>query len=188
VHIFRGAGYVTGVDVEMVSEELDASDHKSFHEAGVPAVQLFSGPHLDYHRPSDTAEKIDSEGLLKVAAVAKEVIEYLADREEPLTSRLQIGKHLGTAPRKERKVSLGTIPDFAFKGNGYRISGVVPGSPAQSSGLREGDVIVRIGQDPIRNLRGMSNILKSLKPGARIYITFIREGKEMTVEAVLAER
>jgi len=53
-HIFRGAGFVTGAELEMVSKDLDASDQKSFEQAGVPAVQLFSGPHLDYHRPTDT--------------------------------------------------------------------------------------------------------------------------------------
>ena len=60
VHIFRGAGFVTGVDIEMVSQELDSSDQKSFQQAGVPAVQLFSGPTPDYHRPTDTADKIDA--------------------------------------------------------------------------------------------------------------------------------
>ncbi|HEY6010129.1 MAG TPA: M20/M25/M40 family metallo-hydrolase, partial [Nitrospirota bacterium] len=70
-HIFRGAGFVTGVEIDLVSEDLDSSDQKSFNEAGVPAVQLFSGPHLDYHRPGDTVEKIDPDGLVKVASVAK---------------------------------------------------------------------------------------------------------------------
>ena len=53
-HIFRGAGYLAGTEVEAITEELDSSDQKSFQEAGVPAVQLFTGPHEDYHRPTDT--------------------------------------------------------------------------------------------------------------------------------------
>jgi hypothetical protein len=188
VHIFRGAGYVTGVGVETVSKELDSSDQQSFQEAGVPAVQLFTGPHLDYHRPTDTVDKIDPEGLLKVASVAKEVIEYLAKREKPLTNTLKPSRHVESTPKKTRKVSLGIIPDFAYGGEGCRLSGVVPGSPAESSGLREGDVVVRIGSNAVHNLKDLSNVLKSLNPGDRISITFLRADKELTAEAEVAVR
>jgi len=85
-HIFRGAAFVAGVDIETVSREMDVSDQKSFEEAGVPAVQLFSGPHSDYHRPTDTADKIDADGMISIAAVAKETVEYLAGSEKFLTT------------------------------------------------------------------------------------------------------
>ncbi len=188
VHIFRGAGYVTGVDVDTVSEELDSSDHISFHKAGVPAVQLFSGPHLDYHRPTDTAEKIDPEGLLKVASVAREAIEYLSGHGASITSVLKTQRDVESVPGLQRKVSLGTVPDFTFKGDGYRLSGVVPDSPAESCGLKEGDVIIRIGSEPVKRLKDLSVILKSLKPGDNISITFIRDGKVMAVETKVVER
>jgi len=188
-HIFRGAGFVTGVEIETVSGELDSSDQKSFQRAGVPAVQLFSGPHTDYHRPTDTIEKIDPDGLQKVASVVKEALEYLAGREGPLSSNLQEDPG-GTVllEKSSRKVSLGTVPDYAFQGEGYRLSGVVPGSPADSVGLKEGDIIVRIDGDVIHSLRDVSDSLKSLKPGDRIVITFMREEKEMTAEADVVAR
>ncbi len=80
------------------------------------------------------------------------------------------------------------MPDFAFKGEGYRLSGVVPGSPAESAGLVGGDVIVQIGKDAVRSLRDLSHILKSMKPGDQISIIFMREGKKMTVEAEVKAR
>jgi C-terminal processing protease CtpA/Prc len=189
-HIFRGASYVTGVETEMVSEELDSSDQTSFAAAGVPAVQLFAGPHPDYHRPTDTPDKIDGEGLEKVAAVAAEVIEYLAGREEPLTGTMLTGTIKGSekaAPpqNQERKVSLGTIPDFTFSGRGCLISGVMPDSPAEACGLKEGDVIIRINSAVVGNLKEYSDVLKSLSPGEGITITILRDGQEMTVEAEL---
>jgi S1-C subfamily serine protease len=64
-----------------------------------------------------------------------------------------------TSPKKSRKVSLGTIPDFAYSGEGFRISGVVPGSPAESGGLKAGDVIVRIGSRAVHDLKGLSDLL-----------------------------
>jgi hypothetical protein len=189
VHIFRGAGYMAGVEIETVKERLDTSDNVSFEDAGVPAVQLFSGPHLDYHRPDDTAEKVDPDGLLKVAVVSKEALEYLAKREGPLTKvdAVPAERH-DHKPGEGRKVSIGTVPDFAFKGKGYRLSGVAPGSPAEAAGLREGDVIVRIGPTEVRGLRDLSDVLKALEPGALLSVTFLRNGEETTVELEAAER
>jgi hypothetical protein len=186
VHIFRGAGFVTGVDVETVSLELDSSDQKSFQDAGVPAVQLFSGPHLDYHRSTDTADKIDADGMVKVASVAKEAIEYLATRDRPLTAATGTPSPAAPPSKGERKVSLGTIPDFAYSGNGFRLSGVVAGSPAEAAGLKEGDVVVRMNNVAVTGLKDFSDLLKTLHPGDRVSVTFVRSGAELTVEAVLA--
>ncbi len=190
VHLFRGVGYVTGVDIQMVAEPLDSSDHTSFHAAGIPAVQLFAGAHPDYHTPRDTLDKIDGEGLLRVASVAREAVTYLAGRDTPLEVTLG-GAERGSGggnSKGERKVTLGTIPDFAFAEKGCRLSGVVPGSPAESCGLVAGDVIVRIKGEPVDDLRSMSRVLKTLNPGDRVTITYIRDGREMTVDAEVAAR
>jgi S1-C subfamily serine protease len=188
-HIFRGAGFLTGVEIEMAAMEIAASDQASFHEAGVPAVQLFSGPHLDYHRPTDTAEKLDPAGLARVAAVAKEAVEYLAGRPEPLTSTLE-GGSASAAPRAPgaRKVSFGIVPDFAFKGEGVRLAGTAPGSPAEQAGLREGDVLVRLGGDVVVDLRGFSGILKRLAPGQKVEAVYRRDGEERRVEVEVEAR
>ncbi len=188
IHILRGAGFVTGVDIDVVQEELDSSDQKSFQEAGVPSIQLFSGPHLDYHRPTDTADKIDPEGLMKVAYVAKEVIEYLASREDQLTIVSRQEENTELLKNKTRQVTLGIIPDFTFSGKGCKLSGVVPGSPAESCGLREGDIIIKINSMAIDSLRSLSDILKSLRPGERISITFLREGKELELKTDVVKK
>jgi len=187
-HIFSSVSLVTGVEYEVVSGELDSSDQVSFEADGVPAVQLFSGPHADYHRPSDTPDKIDPEGLEKVAAVAKEVIEYLAGREGPLTATIRTEKQSDQKPGTERRVSLGVIPDYAYRGKGCRISGVMPGAPAEAVGLKEGDIIIRINSSAVENLKGFSELLKALSPGTKITITFLRNGKENTVEAELMKK
>jgi len=187
-HIFRGASFVTGVEVETASGELDSSDQVSFEAAGVPAVQLFSGPHADYHRSTDTPDKIDADGLVKTASVAKEVIEYLAGREDALTGSKKPDRKPDHTPKQGRRVSLGVIPDFAYAGKGCRITGVMPGSPAEAVGLKEGDVIVRINSEDVNSLKGFSDVLKSLIPGSKIRITFIRDGEEKTVETELKEK
>jgi len=188
VHIFRGAGYLAGTEVEAVAEELDSSDQKSFQEAGVPAVQLFTGPHEDYHRPTDTIEKINPAGLVKVASVVKEAVEYLAQREQPLTRTVGLSMRTEPETKGERKVTFGIIPDFTYEGRGCRVSGVVQGSPAEAGGLKEGDIIVRINALDVQRLKDLSDILKSLKPGDKASVVFLRNGQEITTESVVVER
>ncbi|NNG26189.1 MAG: M20/M25/M40 family metallo-hydrolase, partial [Ignavibacteriaceae bacterium] len=132
--IFMGTEYVTGIPISMVTEQLDASDQKAFIDAGIPAIQLFSGPEEDYHKPTDTYDKIDADGMVKVAAVTKEVVQYLAEREEPLTfpekkeEESQTEKNEQTE-KKQRRVSSGTMPDFEYSGEGMKIGAVMPDSP-----------------------------------------------------------
>ena len=187
VHVFRGAGFVTGYPVESVAADPGGSDQVSFQEVGIPAVQLFTGPHLDYHAAGDTADKVDAEGIAKVTAVAREALEYLAGRVEPLT-RSAAGSPPAPSEGGGRKVSLGTIPDFSFAGRGVRLDGVVPGSPAERAGLGKGDVIVALGDTPVQDLRSFSEALRSLAPGERVRVTFLREGETRVAEAEVVAR
>jgi len=189
IHIVNGAGYVTGAPVEAVMNDPGGSDQKSFIEIGVPAVQLFTGANADYHRPGDTADKIDGAGLVKVAAVTRELVAYLAERAEPLTAKLASGASPTAAPAAgERRVSLGSIPDYAFSGPGVRITGTTPGSPAEKAGLQQGDVIVKLGEAATNSMRDFSEALKALAPGAKVTVTYQRDGQTRTAEATLVAR
>ncbi len=186
--IFMGASYVTGVETEMVTQELDASDQRSFLEVGVPGVQFFSGANADYHKPSDTPDKIDGAGLIKVAAIAQEGLLYLADRIEPLTFQGQAiseAKKPQTAPAGERRVSTGSVPDFTFSGEGVKIADLSPDSPAAKAGLQKGDVIIKLGQFKVTNLREYSEALKSFQPGNIVDVLYLRDGKEINTKIEL---
>ena len=193
-HIFRGASYVTGVESRMIPDALESSDQKSFIDRGVPAVQVFTDPHPDYHRPGDTADRIDAAGLAKVAAFVKEGIGYLAEREEPLTSTIAAGgqEPPSRPPRgpggSGRRVSFGTMPDFAFSGPGVKVAGVTAGSPAERAGVQEGDVLLRFAGQEVESLRGYSEILERLEPGQTVTVVLDRGGEEQTLEATLAAR
>ena len=186
-HIFRGIGFVTGIKSVMVNEPLDASDQISFHKAGVPAVQLFAHAHTDYHRPGDIAEKIDADGLVKVAEVSMQVLDYLSGREEPMTIKLAGHKASGKTAAS-RKVSLGSIPDFTYQGDGYRLDGVVPDSPAEQAGLGKMDIIVGIDDTPIKGLQDISKLLKTLKPGQKINIHYLRDGAQHQTQVELKSK
>jgi membrane-associated protease RseP (regulator of RpoE activity) len=189
VHIANGAGYVTGARVQAVMNDPGGSDQMSFVAAGVPAVQLFTGAHPDYHAAGDTIEKIDGDGLVKVAAVAHEFAAYLAERDRPLTAHLAgASASPGAAVAGERRATLGTIPDYAFAGPGIRVSGTMPGSPAASAGLMAGDVLVKIGGTSIVSMKDFADALKALAPGTKVVVAFVRGTETRTVEAVLGAR
>ena len=192
VHIFRGASFVTGINVNPVANDFGSSDQSIFHALGVPAVQFFGTPHMDYHRPGDTIDKIDTGGMVKTAAILKEAAEYLSNREQPLTVTLATAdKPIAKSPasKKEgRRVSVGTIPDFTFEGKGVKISGLIPNSPAEKAGLKKGDILVGFGDIPINDLSSYSEILKNMQAGDTAVLKFLREGKELEVSITTAVR
>jgi hypothetical protein len=190
VHIARGVGFETGIETDSILDDPAGSDQASFHEVAVPAVQIFSGAHADYHRPSDDIEKIDVDGLVEVASFVREMLVYLSAREEPLNSNLA-----DTAPGSDvsgaaspRRVGLGTVPDFSFSGPGVRVSSVLEGSPAAAAGVRPEDVLVAIDDEDIRDLRAYADVLRERRPGDLIRIKIMRGKHELNVEARLAER
>ena len=190
VHIFRGAGMVTGVPVKPVEQDIGSGDQTSFLDAGIPAVQLSSGPHPDYHRPTDTVDKIDASGLGKTAAVLKEALEYLAARPEPLSATVGTRQAVpeGGGPPQIRRVLLGTVPDFGYSGPGVRLSGVTADSPAAQAGLREGDVVVAINDRAIPSLPQFAEVLRGLRPGDQVTVRFLRAGVERSAATRVVAR
>ncbi|RMF21846.1 MAG: M20/M25/M40 family metallo-hydrolase, partial [Deltaproteobacteria bacterium] len=195
-HIVMGVQYTIGVAARAVPSDPGGSDHTSFRELGIPAVQLFTGAHEDYHLPSDDVEKIDGDGLSKVASFAAEMLAYLASREERLTvvsapaSAAGGGAHGPAAggPSRKRRAGLGTLPDYTYGGPGVRVADVTPGSPAAHAGILAGDVVVALGGKAVPDLRAFAAVLAEHEPGERVSVTIERGGRRMHVDAVLEAR
>jgi hypothetical protein len=178
--VFQGIGFETGIKVRSLAGASQSSDQQSFIDHGIPGVQLFSGVNFDYHRPSDTADKIDAEGMVKVAIVAREAVDYLAQRAAPLTVTIagtaaapgaSAGANAGAgapAAEPQRRVSFGLVPDYAFSGPGVRGESVVPDSPAAKAGIGAGDILIAIDDSPIADLGAFAAKLKQLEPGDKV--------------------
>jgi aminopeptidase N len=191
-HVLRGVNYGFGFALELPEKDLGASDQASFVRRGVPGMQVFTGPHADYHRPGDTADKIDYEGLSRVAEFTAELAIYLAERDEPMAF-VPPGaeKAAAAAPPSGgsgRRVSFGSIPDFNYTGEGVRVSGVLPGSPAEKAGIKEGDLLVEFAGVTVEDLRSFSSILKGLTPGDEVDVVYVRGGERHTATVTVIER
>jgi len=165
------------------------SDHTSFYAKGVPVVFLFTGAHADYHRPSDTPDKIDPAGLAAVARLAARVAREAAERD----GRLEVVRALAPPPREGRErgygAYLGAIPDFAErKEPGVLLGGVRPGSPAERAGLAGGDVVLRLGATKLLSLQDLAYALRAHRPGDEIEIEWQRGGKTNVGKVRLEER
>ena len=188
-HIFRGVSFVTGVPSRSVAEGMEGSDQLAFIEQGIPGVQLFTQAHIDYHSPGDTAAKVDSEGLVKIALFTQEALSYLITRPEPLTATIT-GQAAASTPATtgRRRVSMGTVPEFGYSGNGVMFAEVLAGSPAAAAGLLTGDVLVAVNGTTVADLKAYSDLLKTFTPGQEITLTIQRSGARHQIAVVLAER
>jgi hypothetical protein len=189
-HIFRGVSATTGIASKIIEGASQSSDQQSFIDAGIPAVQICTGAHFDYHRPGDTANKVDADGLVKIAAFVREAAAYLAVRPEPLTfSGAAAATVAAPGPNAaRRRVSLGTVPDFAFGGPGVRVESVVPGSPAEQAGIRAGDIITALGGKPVADLSGYSEILTAYAAGQSVQVVYTRNSAQSAVDITLQAR
>lgn len=129
---------------ELRGDPFGPSDHTAFYAAGVPVLFLFTGAHGDYHRPTDTWDKLNPQGLeLVTAFTARIVLAAAGAAAAPLYVRAQPAP-AGEPRRGGYGPVFGVVPDFGESAEpGARISGVRPGSPAEKAGMRAGDIIVQ---------------------------------------------
>ena len=169
-----------------------ASDDGSFLLRKIPAINFFSGFHADYHRPSDTWDKIDPAGGAAVADLALALTRQLANRaERPAfvetvrqdhTTSGSVGPVSGYGPY------FGSVPDFSDEGQGVKFADVRDGSPAARAGFRKDDVMTSFGGAPIKTLYDFTFALRDKKPGDRVEVTVMRNGKPITATVELGSR
>jgi S1-C subfamily serine protease len=72
--------------------------------------------------------------------------------------------------------------------SGAIVGQVEPGSGADAAGVRRGDIIVRLGNDPIDNAGDLFGALRDYQPGDTVELTVVRDGEELTLDVTLGER
>lgn len=155
------------------------SDHTSFYLQGVPALHFFTGTHADYHKPGDDEEKINYDGMLRIARFIEALVARL-DKDGKLAFTKTEDVRTEEAPRF--KVTLGVVPDYMYDGKGMRIDGITDGKPAANAGLKVGDIVVKLGPQDVADMMSYMKALALFNKGDKAPVKVLRDGKEVTVD------
>jgi Tol biopolymer transport system component len=165
------------------------SDQMPFYAAGVPVVHFFTGSHADYHKPSDTADKINAAGAGQIATAVASLAATVSERSGPLAfKKLPMPAPEGDV--RSFNASLGTVPDYAGPPGGspgVLLAGVRAGGAAEKGGLQRGDILVRLGLHEIGSVEDLMYVLNASKPGETVTAVVKRAGKEVKLPVTFTE-
>jgi aminopeptidase YwaD len=162
------------------------SDHSSFYQKKIPVLFLFTGTHNDYHKPTDTAEKINYDGLLHVVNYVSDIVRSID--QNPQRPTYTVAKSSPIGGRNGFNISLGTVPNYADSTDGLLLDGVRDNSPAAKAGVKAGDKVVKLAGKDVRNVMDYTYILGEMKAGEEYEIIVLRGGEKLTMKIVPVKR
>jgi hypothetical protein len=174
--------------IEYSAGGYSSSDHTSFVTKKIPVLFFFSGLHSDYHKPSDTWDKINGASAARLLDMVESVALQLANTDQPPAFQVVAeekplgGSGGGYGPY------FGSVPDFGQVENGVKFSDVRPNSPAAKAGLKAGDILVQFGDKPIKNLYDFTDALRRSKVGDVVEVKVLRDGQPVTASVKLEQR
>jgi aminopeptidase YwaD len=179
----------SGFKIEYSPGGYSSSDHTSFVAKKIPVLFFFSGLHSDYHKPSDTWDKIDPQAAARLVNVVGTTGESLADAEErPAFIVVAEEKPPGGSGGSGYGPYFGSIPDFGQVETGVKFSDVRLNSPAAKAGLKAGDILIQFGDKPIKNLYDFTDALRRSKVGDVVEVKVLRDGQTITATVKLEQR
>ena len=176
------ANVAAGFNLALQPDPYQPTDVATFNQASVPSLNFTTGAHLDYHKPSDTADKINYEDLDRIAQFATVIATRLLESDQA-PQFVKVEQSSQTANRTGVRVFTGTVPDYAADAKGLLLGGVIGGGPAEQAGLQKGDVIVEIAGQTIANIYDYTYALELLKIGEPVKVVYMRgtERRETTL-------
>jgi C-terminal processing protease CtpA/Prc len=180
--LLESANIQAGFDLVLQEDPYQPTDVGSFNTASVACLTFFTGAHQEYHKPSDTADKINYEDLVRVGELASGVVKRLMDAAAaPQFTKVE--QKTDTGGRAGLRLFTGTIPDYATDVKGLLLGGVIGGGPAEQAGLAKGDVIIEIAGQSITNIYDYTYALELLKIGTPAKVVYMRgsEKRETTL-------
>ena len=167
-------------DLTLSEDGYGPSDHSSFYAKQVPVLFFWTGTHEDYHKPSDTAEKINYEGEALIVSFVAGIVRNIDKNDKRPTYTVAKSESQGRATGF--RVYLGTIPNYAETNDGLKLDGVRDGSPAAKAGLKAGDRIVKLAGREVKNVYDYTYALGEMKAGQEYEVELIRDGQRIILK------
>ena len=165
------------------------SDHDSFYRKKIPVLFFFTGTHKDYHRPTDTPDKINLAGMKKIVALGEDVLQHFAT--VPEKPKYLVTKGGWEDPTEERSArparpampKMGIMPgNYEATDGGVLVEDLTPGGAAEKAGLKAKDVIVSIGGKEVKDIETYMTAMGAQKAGVEIDVIVIRGEKKVTLK------
>ncbi len=165
--------------IKTTDSGIGPSDHTSFYLKDIPVLHFFTGQHRQYHKPEDDVPLINFSGIYDVSEFLMAIIEGLDTK-----GKIEFTKTKQTKERSAAafKVTLGVMPDYVYSGTGMKIDAVIEGRVAHKAGLKDGDVVLKIGDTEVKDIYGYMEGLSKHKAGDKANVVVKRGKKEVTVE------
>jgi len=182
----RGDSFPPPFDLTLNEDGYGPSDHSSFYAKQVPVLFFWTGNHEDYHKPSDTADKINYEGEARVVSFVERIVRDI-DRSDKRPT-YTIAKSESQGRSMGFRVYLGTIPNYADTNDGLKLDGVRDDSPAAKAGLKAGDKIVKLAGREVKNVYDYTYALGEMKAGQEYEVEVVRGSERLTLKITPAVR
>lgn len=185
-HIKTDVPPLNKFNLQLSEDGFGPSDHSSFYGKKVPVLFFFTGTHNDYHKPSDTADKINYAGEHKIIHYVQSIARAID--QNPQRPTYTVAKTTMQGGRTGFNISLGTIPNYADSNDGLLLDGVRDGSPAAKAGLKAGDRVIKLAGHEIRNVMDYTFVLGEMRAGNEYEVVVLRGGERLTFQIVPVRR
>jgi len=173
-------------DLTLNEDGFGPSDHSSFYAKQIPVLFFWTGSHEDYHKPSDTADKINYADEVRILGLITRIVYDIDTNDKrPVYA---VAKSESTVRASGFRVYLGTIPNYADSNDGLLLDGVRDDSPAAKAGLKAGDKIVKLAGRDVRNVYDYTYALGEMKAGQEYEVELMRAGERITLKITPAAR
>ena len=179
-----------GFRLDFSDSGYEASDHMSFTRKQVPVMFFFSGLHGDYHKPSDTWDKVEPGETASVLELVRRIAWRIDEAEQrPQFVQVQRGRPVASSGEGQGYGPyFGSIPDFGENSKGVKFADVRPDSPAGKAGLLAGDILVQFDGKDVQNLYDFTYMLRGKSPDDEVPVVVLRGEKEVRALVKLARR
>jgi Zn-dependent M28 family amino/carboxypeptidase len=164
--------------LKIIEDGTGPSDHTSFYNKDIPVLFFHTGSHENYHRPSDDINLINYKGMSEISNYIIDIIDELETY-----NKLEFKETISNQPTVARfNVSLRVMPDYVFEGDGMKASQIIKGGPADDAGLIDGDVIIMLGENEVKDVYDYMNSLSKFEKGDSTKVIVLRSGKKLEFE------
>lgn len=177
------------LNTHLTPDGFGPSDQSSFYARKIPVVYFFTGLHEDYHRPGDSAEKINVEGAIKITTLGLRLVNLLNTQEKITLAKVASSKgHKISSSVRKYGAYFGSVPAFGDSPDkGVKISGTRIDSPAEKAGVKSNDIIIKFGDYSVDSMQDYAYALRQYKAGAEVEVVVLRNGQKITLKAKLGK-